>query len=68
MEMTDLRLRLLQSVLEVIETLTGEQVVAVMTVDDDEFVTPWFWALQDEHGQRLLAELDGKVWNGPKSL
>jgi hypothetical protein len=66
--LSEQRGRIVSAALESLECLTGEQVVAVLTIGDDERVTPWLWLVDADLRTRVLADLAETAWNASKSL
>lgn len=70
--MTDLlweRRRLISAIGDALEALCGEELVAIVTQDDDGILTPWTLF----EGANLLYDqlngwMDNTPWNPPKSL
>lgn len=69
MELTDIRLELLNVVVDVLEVLTGEELVTIVTRAEDGSLTPWTFAPDAELLEdQLNSWMDRTPWNGPRSL
>jgi hypothetical protein len=69
MDLSDLRTKLILSVIDIIETMTGEELLVVVTRNENDELT----AQVPLGGLELLSDrlngwVDNSVWNAPKSL
>lgn len=65
----ELRERLLTVILDVVEVFSGEELVTVVTRDEDGVLTPWVFGGEAELlADRLNGWMDNTPWNAPKSL
>lgn len=69
MELTYIRIRLLTVVMDILEVLTGEELVTIVTRAEDGSLTPWTFAPDAELLEdQLNSWMDKTPWNSPKSL
>ena len=69
MQLEDIRHKLLTVVMDVVEVLSGEELVTVVTRAEDGTLTPWTFSSADELlGDYLNGWMDHTPWNSPKSL
>jgi hypothetical protein len=68
-EVSELRGQIINVVLDALEVLTGENVVVIVSTDDEGILTPWVpWGDERYLLDVLNTWVDNKVWNAPKSL
>lgn len=69
MELDSLRQKLLTSVMDILEVLTGEELLTIVTRAEDGTLTPWAFSQVDELlADQLNGWMDNTPWNSPKSL
>ena len=69
MELDGLRRRLLTAVMDILEVLTGQELLTIVTRDEDGTLTPWAFSRVDELlADKLNGWMDNTPWNSPKSL
>ena len=67
-ELAEQRRKLVTAIGDSLEALTGEQVLFVVTADDNLVLTPWSLFPVDGHADVFEDWQAYKVWNAPKSL
>jgi hypothetical protein len=69
MELRDIRLRVVQIAVDIVESLTGEELLVVVTRSDAAELTAWSPFADAEVLEDVLnGWTDHSVWNAPKSL
>jgi len=69
MELAEAHRRLKSAILDCLEVLTGEELVCVVSRDDDGCMTPWVMFSDVELlADKLNGWVDNTPWNSPKSL
>jgi hypothetical protein len=59
---------LIYAIWSAIESMTGAQLVFMVTLEEDGTITPRTWAIADDLAQNAVTELAEGRWNRPKSL
>lgn len=63
------RRRLISAIMDALEALCGEELVTIVTRDDDGVLTPWtLFEGADLLSDKLNGWMDNTPWNAPKSL
>lgn len=69
MDLQDIRQQLLTTVMDAIEVMTGEELLTIVTRNEDGTLTPWVFSELDELlADKLNGWMDRTPWNSPKSL
>jgi hypothetical protein len=69
MELAEAHRRLKTAILDCLEVLTGEELMCIVSRDDDGTLTPWvLFDGVEILGDKLNGWVDNTPWNAPKSL
>lgn len=67
--LSEQRGKILNVILDTLEVITGEQVLVIVSADDEGVLTPWVpWGDERILLDMLNTWVDHRVWNAPKSL